>query len=172
MPIVYWLYDGNCVCPWRHGYVGWSARWNERLIQHRCRRASFQWQILFEGTRTQCIDLEWKMRPAANIGWNKAIGGGPSINFTAAVREKMRQAKLGRQLSEITKAKLRISSTGRTNRGESDKLNLKKSALKYREQIKEENYRPSISQRPRWLTTATNIGLARVYQKKAANRSV
>jgi hypothetical protein len=25
--VVYWLHDRNCECPWRHGYIGISARW-------------------------------------------------------------------------------------------------------------------------------------------------
>jgi hypothetical protein len=117
--VVYWLYDAACVCPWHHGYVGRSARWNERLVEHRCRRSEpFQWQILFRGTRKECVALEWELRPHAGIGWNRSIGGKPSVDHTEIVREKLRFAGKHRvPISEATREKLRIANIGRTNRG-------------------------------------------------------
>jgi hypothetical protein len=77
--VVYWLYDSQCICPWRHGYIGISIRLPFRLRQHIKRknfRRDFEWKILFEGPLYECRVLEYRLRPKANIGWNKGAGGG------------------------------------------------------------------------------------------------
>lgn len=82
--VVYWLFDGRCVCPWHHGYIGISICFEHRLAAHRrglwkgarWRPREFNIQILFSGTRNECRSLEFKMRPHFDIGWNRNPGGG------------------------------------------------------------------------------------------------
>ena len=74
---VYWLYDDNCICLERHGYVGISKNYLHRVGQHRSARR-FPWnsQVIFRGTQAECKRLENKLRPKRYIGWNIAVGGG------------------------------------------------------------------------------------------------
>jgi predicted GIY-YIG superfamily endonuclease len=84
--VVYWLYDGTCADPHRHGYVGISTRLTRRLEQHRRdKRKSkgspgvptvFECQVLFRGTVAECTAREKELRPDQGIGWNFARGGG------------------------------------------------------------------------------------------------
>jgi len=75
---VYWLHDANCVCPWRHGYVGVTDRWPTRLREHRKSRKfpiAIDGDVLFIGAPWECTILEHKLRPDFNIGWNFLPGG-------------------------------------------------------------------------------------------------
>jgi hypothetical protein len=118
--VVYWLHDDSCVCPWRHGYIGISARWKYREADH---RRSGRWPegylatILFRGNREECLATEKEFRPVSGVGWNRAVGGKPIVLLSEASRARMREARLRQKLSETTREKLRVSSTGRTNRG-------------------------------------------------------
>lgn len=158
--VVYWLFDDTCVCPWRHGYVGITTRWPGRLKRHRQRFGSgIRWQLLFSGAKTECRLLEYQLRPDLNIGWNVNPGGMMSPRLGGVVpsdvREKMRQSAKRRHqqhpMSEQTRERLRIASTGRTNRG---RIGQKKT-LEERERIsrskqgipKSEQHRLKMSQR-------------------------
>jgi hypothetical protein len=128
---VYWLFDETCVCVWRHGYVGITARLPARLKNHRQRLGRvFQHQTLFVGTKAECRALEWKLRPGFNVGWNKNPGGMTSprlgVIVPLHVRQKQSEAAKRRQpMSDTTREKLRIASIGRTNKG---RLGQRKSA--------------------------------------------
>ena len=100
--VVYWLRDAQCSCPWRHGYIGISVNLTNRLRQHR--RAdfpSFVATVLFRGTQVECLALECKLRPTANIGWNRGSGG------AGCPVGSLRSAETKRRMSEA--AKLRYS---------------------------------------------------------------
>lgn len=74
---VYWLYDDNCICLERHGYVGISNDYLHRVGQHRsARRFPWKSQVIFRGTEAECKRLEYKLRPERYVGWNIAVGGG------------------------------------------------------------------------------------------------
>jgi hypothetical protein len=105
--VVYWLYNDGCICPWRHGYIGISVRWPQRLYRHKIDGTHFRvkdtkWRILFIGTQDQCLELEKQLRPHLGIGWNKAYGGETTgkgirgIPKSPEWREKMRLAALAR----------------------------------------------------------------------------
>ena len=121
--VVYWLYDDDCVCLWRHGYIGITKGWKGRLKNHRrkFRNRAFKFKILFEGSVAECRMFEYALRPIRNIGWNTGVGGGKSrfgVKASESSRQKMREAQLRRpSTSAETREKLRIASTGRTNCG-------------------------------------------------------
>lgn len=75
---VYWLYDGNCKNIETDGYVGISREPHRRLMEHRQSGQFsnvFCMEIVFEGSRSECISKEIKLRPSELIGWNNAPGG-------------------------------------------------------------------------------------------------
>jgi hypothetical protein len=122
--VVYWLFDDKCVCPWKHGYVGITIYPRKRITQHRVDGrlpSNFQSLVLFGGSIDECLALEERLRPYPFIGWNRAHGGGHTqagFKHSEATKAKMRLALKARgPVSAETREKLRIASTGRTNRG-------------------------------------------------------
>ena len=117
--ITYWLSDETCFCPWKHGYVGVMHHRGNRLKQH---RRSGRWpkgykvMELYRSSREECLNLENELRPDREIGWNVNKGGNSMIEFTPDIRAKMASTRRGKPLSDETREKLRIASTGRTNR--------------------------------------------------------
>jgi hypothetical protein len=102
--VVYWLHDERCVCVWRHGYIGITYRPTQRLQQHRGSgrfSSNLQWTVLFIGTRLQCRQIEFKLRPTQDIGWNHAPGGN-------AVSEQARRKIRLRALQPDQLERLRI----------------------------------------------------------------
>jgi hypothetical protein len=81
---VYWLYDERCVCPCRHGYVGISLNVERRVRTHRKRFPDCEWKVLFEGTKFDCVRVEYQLRPTFDIGWNRARGGNKGNPGTGA----------------------------------------------------------------------------------------
>jgi hypothetical protein len=65
--------------------------------------------------------LEWQLRPTRGIGWNRGVGGGLArfgYRATETAKQNMREAaKRKPAISDEAREKLRIASTGRTNRG-------------------------------------------------------
>lgn len=118
--VVYWLHDAYCTHVQKHGYVGISTNWWRRLASHQKNKQFplFDWSIVFIGTRVECLLLERQLRPEIGIGWNQSVGGKPIVNFTPEVRAKMsKSAKSKPKISEETRGKLCLTSTGRTNKG-------------------------------------------------------
>jgi hypothetical protein len=100
MPVVYWLFDDRCICVMRHGYVGVSTRWANRLRRHkRGRFPTFCWKLLFDGSLADCLLFERQLRPMPGIGWNEAPGGeygGGSAAKKERTKQLMREAALRR----------------------------------------------------------------------------
>jgi len=99
--VLYWLHDASSVCLMRHGYVGISTRWQNRLRRHRRDKKlpPFDWKILFEGTLLECLTFERRLRPLPGIGWNDAPGGehgGGSAPKAERTKLLMRDAALRR----------------------------------------------------------------------------
>jgi hypothetical protein len=120
--VLYWLHDDNCVCLWRHGYVGISARWENRLKQHRASKRwpdGFQATVLFRGTEEECFALEIMFRPGHRIGWNPARGGnnnGRTLGFKHSdqARANVSNSLRGLKKSAEWRRKLAIAGTGKT----------------------------------------------------------
>ena len=115
--VVYWLYDEKCICPWRHGYIGISINFKNRLKQHRnSHRKPFEHEILFQGSTEDCLSIEAQMRPDPFIGWNRAPGGidGPGREPKSAdTKQKMREAALLRFSDPNERKKMSKIQTGR-----------------------------------------------------------
>ena len=151
--VVYWLYDERCFCPWRHGYVGVSLRWKQRLYQHqRFWPSAFSWKILFCGTRRECLKLEWQLRPTDGIGWNENPGGGTSLS-TKTLQKMSESGKQRPPISEETRNKLRVLMIGTTNKGrigqkKSDEERAKIAIAKTGKRVSEEERLRLISIKP------------------------
>jgi hypothetical protein len=96
MSVVYWAYDDTCDHPADSGYIGVTE--NRRIRRDQLRRnyvrfpPDVKMKILFEGTREECLDLERRLRPRANMGWNKNAGG------VAPVQLKHGRAPIGPEI--------------------------------------------------------------------------
>lgn len=147
MAFVYWIHLKEHTDILTEGYIGITSRTvNQRLNQHRLagrsKRSNRGIAKVFKThgddliitTLCECSieyagDLEFKLRPEENIGWNVAIGGN-IVKSTAAGRKAlsdltkgrpcqphvlaaMNKARLSKPVSEETRAKQSIASTGR-----------------------------------------------------------
>lgn len=124
---VYWLHDETCVDPQNDGYVGITINFKRRMACHRRSNkfpAHFTISILYEGSRDECREIEFGMRPKWNMGWNRAPGGAicssaawnKGIPMSEKSKSKLKASKKGIKLgpcSEETKRKIGIANTGR-----------------------------------------------------------
>jgi hypothetical protein len=92
------------------------------MERHRRRfGAHIRVQVLFRGNKKECLNLEWRLRPRAEIGWNKHPGGSMhrlGAKMSPESRKKMSEAGKRRPpITEETREKQRIRMLGTTNRG-------------------------------------------------------
>ena len=123
--VVYWLHDAYCICLQQHGYVGISGAWTTRLAKHQRNKrfpSDFEWSIIFIGTKAECLELEHKLRPVPDVGWNQAQGGKPTINYTLEVRARMSAAALKRRTPEQRAAEAAAAQESRRSGVWRDKL--------------------------------------------------
>jgi hypothetical protein len=107
--VCYWLNDDTCKDPSVHGYIGCSyrPRFDRRIRAHRnyyqnykgaigVPSHDFKVNILFVGTKKECIKFQRKLRPTSHIGWNRNYGGchighatGIKQNLNKSARQKL-----------------------------------------------------------------------------------
>lgn len=79
MAVLYWLRLPEHTDMWSQGYVGVTAHIENRIRSHKHRFKAMWDKIVFQklvmADKNYCYDLEKKLRPASNIGWNKSEGG-------------------------------------------------------------------------------------------------
>ena len=79
MSFLYWIHNKEHTDVCSQGYVGVATDWPRRVRQHRHKFKSIwqdvQMEKLVEADSKYCYDLEKKLRPHRNIGWNLAAGG-------------------------------------------------------------------------------------------------
>lgn len=87
MTFVYWLHLPDHTDIWTEGYIGVTNNVTQRLNFHKKRkqnphlRNAFQKYpdigvtVLLEGDEAYCFDIEAKLRPQTNLGWNINVGG-------------------------------------------------------------------------------------------------
>ena len=77
--ILYWLRLPNHKNMFLQGYVGVTLDMTKRLRSHKHKFKNLWHAIIVEqlvvSTQNICFELEKKLRPERNIGWNKAQGG-------------------------------------------------------------------------------------------------
>jgi len=117
--VVYWLYDGSCICYERHGYIGVTVDWPHRLWRHRCDPqsaiflpADFDGRVIFTGHIKECLALERRLRPGPGIGWNRNPGGLSGhalkgIPKSPEQKAKMRAAALARFADQKERERMR-----------------------------------------------------------------
>ena len=79
MAILYWLHLPEHNDMFTQGYVGVASDFVKRMRCHKHRFKSIWDKIIAQplviSTKETCFDLEAKLRPSRNIGWNKSCGG-------------------------------------------------------------------------------------------------
>ena len=107
---VYWYHLGAHTDPETQGYVGITRDLANRHYLHSTGRSGstilkkafnkygelIQKQILFTGTRKQCLEMEQQLRPKEKIGWNICIGGGFAPDCTGRVHSAETRLKISK----------------------------------------------------------------------------
>lgn len=125
--VVYWLFDATCVCPWRHGYVGVTAKLESRIKQHRWSQVfplGFSSVVIYRGTADECFTLEERLRPEHGIGWNRLRGGHKrnhslGYKYSAEVCKKLSIALKGKKRTKETCERIRQATLGHVRSMES-----------------------------------------------------
>lgn len=143
MAEVYWVHLPQHTDMFTQGYVGVTSKTaKERFAGHRREAESRKEYERYHFSRainkygadnlivdtiviasaSYCYDLEFKLRPEANIGWNMAPGGQRPIrnpeSYGEQWRNKLRDCNLGKVHSEETLTKLSEISKGHWSRPE------------------------------------------------------
>jgi len=76
---VYWVYDETCQNIKNDGYVGVTAnvarRFKTHLLKTKNIPSNAKVKIIYEGSREECFEREFELRPTKGIGGNRAVGG-------------------------------------------------------------------------------------------------
>lgn len=79
MAVLYWLHLPNEIDVFTQGYVGVASDMVKRLRSHKHRFKDIWDKVIVKelvvSNSTYCFELEEKLRPKRNIGWNKSVGG-------------------------------------------------------------------------------------------------
>jgi hypothetical protein len=114
---VYWLYSDHGTNPRLHGYVGVTCSLFRRIWHHHNRGLpAFKVKILLRGTQDQCLELEKRLRPTQDIGWNTRAGG-PTYQGNGKSQiidiSDTRERGANKPKSAETRAKMRASALAR-----------------------------------------------------------
>lgn len=103
MAVVYWVHKIDQDMVGLEGYIGVTNNFSNRCARHKSNAknnkqqcAVFEnainkygdelvWEIIFEGSRKDCLLLEEVYRPESHIGWNIAKGGYCGVDNTGKV---------------------------------------------------------------------------------------
>lgn len=113
---LYWIHRPNQTNLLSEGYIGVSKNPEKRLWEHKHHKRNphlsnafkkykdITHTILLIGEENYCYEIEEKLRPTSDIGWNIVKGGGnpPSgkrkgATHSEASKQKMRQSLKGRE---------------------------------------------------------------------------
>jgi len=119
---LYWIHADHHTDMSSEGYIGVTQYFNDRLCQHKSRRENrhlsyaidkYGWdnlkkEIILIADEDYCYEIEKKLRPNKNIGWNLCEGGGkPPLMKGPRPHLKGRVAhNKGKTLSEESKKKI------------------------------------------------------------------
>jgi hypothetical protein len=131
---LYWIHHTNHSDIFSQGYIGVSKNAKLRFNQHHKRTQNkhleyainkYGWdnlikEIVLISDDSYCLDIENKLRPTNNIGWNITLGGGlpPSTKGrklgspSDETRIKMSLVQRGKKKSEEAKQKISIAVNG------------------------------------------------------------
>lgn len=125
MPSVYWIRAPEHTDMLSQGYIGVSNNSSRRFVEHlkskQNRHLCFAikkhgWDTLLKtdiliSNIDYCLDIEFKLRPYDNIGWNLVAGGGKPPVLTG-VREALKGRtpwNKGKKMSQSTRDKVRAA---------------------------------------------------------------
>jgi hypothetical protein len=127
---VYWIHHPDHTDMFSQGYIGVSKnaerRWEEHLKKSENRHFRFAinkygWDNLVKeqiliAEEDYCLDIERKLRPAVDIGWNIAIGGGkPPVAYGNKTRLGVPSWNKGLPWSDEAKKKLSEAHLGQVS---------------------------------------------------------
>jgi hypothetical protein len=127
---VYWVRQAEHTDIFSQGYVGITNNFTRRMKDHKrggenayFRNAinMYGWdnlvkEVIVIAEEDYCLDLEKKLRPTNEIGWNLTQGGGIPPSFLGKKRSDSFVLKLkNRVFSDETKKKMSIAMTGNQN---------------------------------------------------------
>ena len=132
---LYWIHHKDHSDIFSQGYVGVSNNVEKRWYDHSWKAQNthlsnaikkYGWdnlvkKVVLIADDAYCLDIESKLRPTANIGWNITFGGGMPPNALGK--------KFG-PMSEETKAKVSATKKGHRHKPEIEAL-VTKNLLKY-----------------------------------------
>lgn len=127
MSSVYWIRQTSHIDMFSQGYVGVSNDFERRIRHHKTKPQNshlanainkYGWdnlvkEVVLIAEDTYCYDIEAKLRPSDNIGWNLVVGGGKPPNALGK--------KFG-PMSEETKAKVSAAKKGFKHTPENEKI--------------------------------------------------
>jgi len=107
---VYWIHLPEHTDIMTEGYIGVSIHPSRRLMEHKCNKfnphlknafnkyENITHTILLEGYEDYCYELEAKLRPHENVGWNITRGGTKPPNTRGSkhseeTKQKIREAR-------------------------------------------------------------------------------
>lgn len=121
MTAVYWIRHQDHTDMFSQGYIGVSKNADQRYVQHKNRTQNaylkhainkYGWdnlvkQVVIVAEESYCLDVEFKLRPNDQMGWNLVKGGGmpPSLLGKKYTRTKPAWNK-GLEFSSDTKLKI------------------------------------------------------------------
>ena len=121
MVSVYWIRQQDHTDIFSQGYVGISKNIKVRLAQHLRRDENlvlkkaikdYGWENLSKSVvliseTDYCLDIERKLRPVTNVGWNIAIGGGhPPSHKGKTFKRGVAPWNKGKKMSEETRERI------------------------------------------------------------------
>jgi group I intron endonuclease len=127
---VYWVRQAEHTDIFSQGYVGITNNFTKRMTEHKrgTENAHFKnavnkygWnnlvkEIIVIAEKNYCLDLETKLRPTDEIGWNLTKGGNMPPSFLGKKRSESNILKLkNRVFSNDTKQKIATALTGNKN---------------------------------------------------------
>lgn len=133
MSCVYWIRHRDHFDIFTQGYVGITENLDHRMWRHKkCRTNAHLtnaikkhgWdslikEVILISSTEYCLDIEKKLRPEKEIGWNIAIGGGKPMGWATGsklpewVKRRISEGKTGVMFSEDHKANLAKSKRGK-----------------------------------------------------------
>jgi hypothetical protein len=152
MSSVYWIRQTSHTDMFSQGYIGVSNDFERRIRHHRTKPQNahlanainkYGWdnlvkEVVLIAEDTYCYDIEAKLRPSDNIGWNLVFGGGkPPVTtkgrkmpfhvleaiikantgkkHTKEHNAKISKANVGRKMSDKNKEAIKLSNATRIN---------------------------------------------------------
>jgi hypothetical protein len=125
---VYWIGLPNHTSIFEEGYIGISSRLKDRWNRHKQKTQNkhlknaivkYGWDALIKkviliAKNDYCLEIENKLRPHKNIGWNIEVGGGkpPAQVNSGGFKKGMTPWNKGIPMSEESKAKVSAAKIG------------------------------------------------------------